>query len=642
MDQQRNPSPISIKEETIIDISVNNIKELERLVKPIPLEHLPVKINSTNIDDLEIVYNTRDEEEHDTGNCFKNYDFNGFWNKFSLLILAIFILGVSEMIKYYAKDIELFKLSVWKWVRLCSMIPGVYIVGFVVDIIIFLIIDAIGYFERFTTIFVYYMSSFRDLLGHIIITLIFKEYYNNIVGIEKSDTINDVLLLLIIIYLLMSIRNLIVNFFMRKRLVNIFQDNINMVLLYKNIIYTLTHNMNNFYNSNNINEDNDEETYAKSLTINNEKSIKDISWKLIKIKNTGFDVWLNNKKIKVFKKDRMALIANSVWNYLLSKYIKTSDLKTKYKRNNFKKFKKIKITRIPATFLMNEIHLDESNDFYNSIMKLFDPENDTYISEQDFKDAIMQMFQKWKESSTFLVGYNNLSTIFKYLMSFLTYFVIIIAALNIFDIALSSVFVPLATIIVTISFSISRVLSNMAASIVFIIFAEPYAIGQRVNIPNVADNSTLVVKHINILTTTFREIKSGKLITVPNHELYNSNITNHHESQMVIFNILLKINCNTSTNNIKELTQKINDYLLIHPNDWKPDCELYIDNVEHDYNYIMLDYWVQHYSYWGNAKIYDSKTELIQYITEIMDKMNIRYEKPILPIYDITEHLKKD
>lgn len=471
---------------------------------------------------------------------------------------------------------------------------------------------------------IYYLSSIRNLIGYIVVIILFNNYYHIIIEIDKSTVINNIFTLIIITYILLCVRNLIVNLVMRKRLIDIFKNNINLILQFKQLIHDLSYNKTQYYNH----------AILSTKTVHNINNTNISSWKLIKLKNAGFEYWEKGSKLNIYTKKKMINVSNVLWNYLLEKYSNTTEFKTLYSNINNKD--KIIINRIPTKFVMDEININSDDINYNIILKLFDSHGYTFISENDFKNAIIKMFQQWKESNTFLVGYNNLSTVIQYVMSFITYFVVLIISLNIFNISLSSVFVPLATIIVTISFTVSRVLGNIASNIVFIVFIEPYKIGQRVFIANVSD-SNLIVTDIRISTTIFREILSGKLIYVPNHQLYDMNIINHHESKKVIFNLTFKIKCNTPNDKIDKLTQMLDNYLQLHPNEWKPNADLYIDTIEHDKNIISICYWVQHFSHWGDSVIYDSKTKLMIFMHETMKQLKIEYVAPTIPIMKLKE-----
>lgn len=570
-----------------------------------------------NVDNIEVIYTT---ENHNDSYC-GNYDFDKVYLLFGLGILSGVLIGMSELIKTYSHSTTFNNLELWIWFRLMSILPVAYIGGAIIDAIIFYIIDIFGYFESFMTIVIYYLSSFRNRIGHIIMLFIINYYYDVIVGIKKYKVINNLFTLLIITYILHGIRNIIINFVMQRKLINIFKNNIELVYLYKRIIHDLSYK----YDKQKQDSNDDKTTPPINTSIS--------SWKLIKLKNTGFDVWDKGKRYQIYNKAKLMHLSGKLWNFLLLKYIVTKNVKKQYGSSLNKK---IKINRIPIDFLMNEIDMCSTDLYYKNIVNLFDPQYDTYISEYDFNNAIMTMHQKWKESSTFLVGYNNLSTVLRFVMSGLTYFVIFIFALDIFNTPWTTVFVPFATIVVTISFSISRILGNLAANIVFIIFMDPYKIGQRVSIDSVS-SSALVVKDIHILTTSFREAKSGKIISVPNHELYNANIVNHHISEMVIFTLQFKIDCHTPSEKLDTLTQKINEYLLLHPDEWKPDPELFIYDADHEKNMIRIVYWIQHYSNWGDITIYDSRTELMKYIVTTMNDLNITYISPTLPVKKLKE-----
>lgn len=580
----------------------------------------PVRSNSiVNNSNVEIVYHSGTKGSISKYKIW-NYDFHKLYIVLGLSILTGVLFGISELIKYRHSDYKFEDIEVWKWIRIASLIPGIYISGAITDLIIYFIIDLFGYFQGYFTVVLYYASSFKSLLGHIIITIIFKEYYNVIVGLEINDIVNKGIILVLITYGLLAIRNFIINLVMRKRLMMIFKNNIQKVLLYKDVLYNLSYNM-----------DSSAMIKVGKTKKMNTKYNENMSWKFIKLKSGGFEVWYKGNKIQIFKKDKMLLVANDIWNQLIRSYICTTEFQNKRQHINSIN-RKYELNRLPSKFIMEQMEINESDTFYKDIKNLFDPQDNSYISEVDFRNAIIQIFNNWKNSDSFMVGYNNLSTILRHLMSAITYSLICIVGLNIFDIPLETVFVPLATIIVTISFAISKVLGDMTASILFVVFMNPYEIGERVTIDTIENGSTMIVTKINILTTTFTIKKSAKLVQIPNHVLYGANICNHHHSKMAVFNLKYTIPTDTPTNKIDLLLDNINEHLKTLPNDWKPEVEIYIDDIKREMNYMTISLWVQHYVHWGNSKIYDSKTELELKINSIMEEMHFDYKQPNLPV----------
>lgn len=586
-------------------------------------KHTEITIEDEDIShpQYEIVYSSEDNTKEKY--CI-NYDVNNIINIIGLVIFSGIAFGISYQTKKDNISYEIENLELWVWFRIISFIPLVYICGVITDTVVFAFIDLFNYFESYTTIVIYYLSSFRNIFGHIIVVVAFHSYYETIMEIETSSTINNIFKIIVVGLILLAFRNLLVNIVMRKQLIKIFKDNVNLILRFKQIIHDISYLK--AY----------DDGYDMSRYDKYEMNRKNVSfWKLLKVKNSGFEYWENNKKINIYTKKKMMSISGTMWNYLLKKYAETEEFKSQYE--NAIVADPFKIDRIPIKFLMAQVELTKTMPNYKAIEEIFDPQRDTFIAENDFRTGIIEMFQKWKESNTFLVGYNNLSTVLKYVMSFITYFIILIISLNIFNIPLSSVFVPLATVTVTISFSIGGVLSKIASNVVFIVFTEPYKIGQRVFIQNVSE-SNLIVKNISILKTIFQETRSGKLVIVPNHELFNMNIINHNESQKVIFNLIFKVGSETATDKIAELTQELNNYLKTFPNEWKPKCDLFLDTVEYDKNSVSLIYWVQHFSSWGDGAVYDSRTKLMLHMINVIDKLGIRYKQPTIPV----EYLKKN
>lgn len=609
---------VSNMDNTVITIEKEETENAPEREESKTLINKPGIFDDTNV---EIVYNSAGKG---TISKYKiwNYDFQKLYIVLGLSLLTGMLVGIGELIKYKHPNYQFEDIEVWKWIRILSLVPGIYISGATIDLVIYFIIDLFGYFQGYFTTILYYASSFKNLLGHIIVTILFKEYYEVIVGLEMNDIIHKGIILVLITYALLAVRNFIVNLVMRKRLIMIFKNNIRKVLLYKDIIYNLSYNMSG--------SDRIETGKAKKIDLSKNYN-ENISWKFVKLKSSGFEVWYRGTKTQIFKKDKIILLADDLWSRLIMSYKCTQEFENSRQTINSIN-QKYKLNRISSKFIVSQMELSEENILYEDVRKLFDPQNNSYISENDFREGIIKIFNIWKDSDSFMVGYNNLSTILKHLMSAITYVLICIIGLNIFDIPLQTVFVPLATVIVTISFAISRVLGDMTASILFVVFMNPYQVGERVSINDIEGGSTMVVTKINILTTEFMIRKSARLIQIPNHKLYSANICNHHHTKMAVFNLKYTIPSDTPKNKIDLLLDNINEHLKTLPNDWKPEVEIYIDDIRRERNYMSISLWVQHYIHWGNSKIYDSKTELELKINSLMEDMHFDYKQPDLPI----------
>ena len=535
-------------------------------------------------------------------NIIHNYDYTNIYFKFCLLILSSIIFGIAELLqKYYPKE-NLLELELWKWFRIISIIPGTYIIGNILDYIIFLLIDIFTYFEGYMTGFTYYINAFRNKIGLFIMVLIITNYYPKITGLIKHREIDKILIIIIIWVSIQLIRNLTVKILLRHKLIYVFTTTINLILLYKNIIYNLSV------------EDNQ--------SVNKYIYKTNITWKLVKINNSGFKVWDDNKNdyTHIYKKDKMKQFAESSWEKIKNKYL-THNQNHRIHRDN----------------LFKEMNINSDNPYYDNIVHLFDSQDNLMISKTDFVKSILVIFDTWKKSNRHLNGYTNLSIILRIISNTIIYIFMLFLILILYNVSLSSLFVSLATIIVSVSFIVSSFAKDLLNSIILLTFIEPFKIGDRISLPNMRSGSTFIIEDIKVLSSYLRETKTGKIMITSNSKLYSTEIENHTRSDIVIFTLELEIDATTSSDKIASLTHEINQYIIEYPNDWKPELELFVKKINHSNNVVIIEYWIQNYHSWGNTRIYDLKSELYIKVIDIMNQLNIQHKQPLLQIADVDE-----
>jgi len=505
------------------------------------------------------------------GNIIKENDWKIPYFMIISLVFSLVLFVIGEILKKYEHEKEVFEIKVWKILIISALVPGVIFTGLLLDAILFMIINIIIFHPRLINI-VYYANAFKFFLCQIIMLVIFLSYYPQLSGLDRIERIDKITIFLMVIMSSYIVRNLIINFMMRKQLMQYFYDIIDDIDIYKQVISNIS-NMDN----------------KKEIRLNK----SDVLWKLLKIKSIGFIIWDNNKKVYIHKKERLYEILQRIWDRYIDQGLIRDD-------------------KITADNLERVINIDNSHECYKKIMSIFEGSSYGIITKGDFITGIMKMFNFWKDIDATLSGQNNISNVLNYMILLCLWIINLIIFLNIFDIDFESIFGPLAVALVTISFAIAGSVSNVISSIIFIIIMKPFKVHNKISVKEIRNGNTLLVKKIDILTTSVVEVCSGRYTLIPNYVLSQYPIQNLHKSKNVVFAIPLQITSRARREHINLLLGRLENYIKINHNEWKPIIESYVGTIDLSRGYTEIVLWIYHYSGWTDSRIWNDQFEFVR------------------------------
>lgn len=539
-------------------------------------------------------------------NCCKfriaERDWSGSFFKLKMLFVVAVIFGIGVAIDYSDINKKFWGESVQIWMYLLASIFAALYVGAIVDYIIFFLIDLILYFNKTTHVF-YYINAFEGFVGPFIMNIFFLVNYDKIFD-SKHDSIDHVSTFLIFLILGFALHNLLIKIIMRKSLLKYFDDKINEILLHKNFILRLSGG------------GKEDDTFGdnKDKELLSDKD-KDINWKLMKVKDYGFLIWVNeNQQIEIHKSHRMIQFGEQTWKTIIEKLPMVRD-------------------SVETEKLMEWCGINPDDKHYSQIMNIFDPNNDTTTTKIEFINGILFMFRGWKHLKASLTGQNAVSKAVSVLSGALFWFIELLIFLNVFNIPSDTVFVPVLTLMVSLSFAIGGIVTKFVSSLIFIGSVHPYSIGDKIQCQDIKNGNTLLVKEINILTTTVMETCSGKIAIIPNYILMDQVVTNLAKSTESTLTLVFLIGSTSTKEQLDYLQQNVKAFISEKPFEWKPNVDLILDEADPSAGKMKITIWVSHQGEWMQSrKIMLAKTELTLFILDQMKHLHIEYQEFDIPV----------
>jgi hypothetical protein len=118
---------------------------------------------------------------------------------------------------------------------------------------------------------------------------------------------------------------------------------------------------------------------------------------------------------------------------------------------------------------------------YESAIKLFDPFNLGYITEEQCMAAVCQVYKEFRLAATSLNDYGELHRSLRNVVDFVFWVVIVVILQSFLQVQVYTIFIlPFVTMAVTISFALGQPVGAVLLSILFVFFMIPYEIGHKV------------------------------------------------------------------------------------------------------------------------------------------------------------------
>ena len=156
------------------------------------------------------------------------------------------------------------------------------------------------------------------------------------------------------------------------------------------------------------------------------------------------------------------------------------------------------------------------------------------------------------------------------------------------------------TALLSLSFVFATTAQEVLGSCIFLFVKHPYDVLDRVDV----GDDQLIVKHISLMYTVFKHVKTHKNTQVPNIVLNTLWIQNVSRSEAMREQLLIYIDFATTLEDIQLLRNEMQAFVLDKENsrDFQPDIEVEITGIA-EMNKMELKVEIRHKSNWSNETV---------------------------------------
>jgi small-conductance mechanosensitive channel len=263
------------------------------------------------------------------------------------------------------------------------------------------------------------------------------------------------------------------------------------------------------------------------------------------------------------------------------------------------------------------------------VFSLFDLTGSGLVSREDFIAACSDAWASLRALKYALDGHQSTVTALAAVLNTAYAIVVAFAVSLTFEVPVVEVFVPLGTVIVSLSFAVGASVSNVVSSLIFVLIMRPYDVGDRVTASCVMNGEeTLIVKRIDVLTTTFLRI-INKELTVPNFVLAScpGGIENFKRSPPALMRLDIAVSIATTALQLEGLRRRTNAYLETQPLAWKPTCTIRALSLR-DQSIVLAVFVQSRWTYQEAPRLYKANFALWLHLLAAMRDLGISFRAP--------------
>lgn len=176
------------------------------------------------------------------------------------------------------------------------------------------------------------------------------------------------------------------------------------------------------------------------------------------------------------------------------------------------------------------------------------------------------------------------------------------------------------------AFAIGPTLQRLMDSLTFSLAMQPFEVGDKVCISNVAANAVLTVTAVYFYTTEFVD-SNNKHIVVRNADMQTASITNLRRSGEALANIKIAVDQSVTMAQVNALRSGLNEYVRRKGIAWKPGAKVNFGSPGTS-DMCELNVYVTHRSCWQEGKLSADQNQLLEWLLEQLQQLQIRYRLP--------------
>lgn len=126
--------------------------------------------------------------------------------------------------------------------------------------------------------------------------------------------------------------------------------------------------------------------------------------------------------------------------------------------------------------------------------RYFDSSEDGSVSIAEFESGFAKMLSAFAAAKSAAEGHGTVSHAMDRFADFVFGLAAVIVILSFYKVPVSSLFVPVSSVLLSLSFALGTTISNAVTSFVFVVAMRPYDVGDRVATACIGGGATLVVE----------------------------------------------------------------------------------------------------------------------------------------------------
>ena len=252
-------------------------------------------------------------------------------------------------------------------------------------------------------------------------------------------------------------------------------------------------------------------------------------------------------------------------------------------------------------------------------------------SREEFVNCLHIMTTAWYSSGTALGSYGGLNGALRIMADVCLFLACFIIVLSVFRIDFSSVWLPLSTVIISLSFAVGPLVQGALSNLFFVTVSVPFENGDMVILEGIANGANMSVQAINFTQTEFVECLTGKRVVVPNMRIANSVVTNLRRSPVASFYPKFTVPAATPSAQLDALRAAVGEFLMSRPFDWKPGATMFASYI--DTNKLELSWGLTHLCGWSEGgKVFPALCEFNLHVLSCLRELDMLYKQPALPV----------
>eukprot|EP00633_Aureoumbra_lagunensis_P005405 CAMPEP_0197324560 /NCGR_PEP_ID=MMETSP0891-20130614/71176_1 /TAXON_ID=44058 ORGANISM="Aureoumbra lagunensis, Strain CCMP1510" /NCGR_SAMPLE_ID=MMETSP0891 /ASSEMBLY_ACC=CAM_ASM_000534 /LENGTH=423 /DNA_ID=CAMNT_0042817391 /DNA_START=909 /DNA_END=2177 /DNA_ORIENTATION=- len=216
----------------------------------------------------------------------------------------------------------------------------------------------------------------------------------------------------------------------------------------------------------------------------------------------------------------------------------------------------------------------------------------TQLSETDVVEPFLRVYRERSFLSATIQSFGSINRMLVRLAEVVWSLLALVFILILWKVDVTDVILVFGTFSIGLSYAFGSTFAQIGTGMSYVLFTNPYDIGDRVIIGEVGSMATdfpMFVTSIDPYTTTFRT-SFGEIITVANYILSQKSILNHGRSVNPSLRCTLKLSMRTPPAEISKLCGALKQFGKVHKSDWT-DIGLYFSAIQHDLGALVLDIW---------------------------------------------------